>query len=49
SRLGELQLYPGASMQSLPRPKNYYGPAQFQMLANKASEADKTQLERIEK
>ncbi|ENI7559333.1 DUF4056 domain-containing protein [Salmonella enterica] len=49
SRLGELQLYPGASMQSLPRPKNYYGPAQFQMLANKASETDKTQLERIEK
>lgn len=49
SRLGELQIYPGADMQSLPLPKAYYGPSQFQMLADRAEEADKTQLERFQK
>lgn len=49
SRLGELQIYPGTSMESLPLPKVFYGPAQFQPLANQAEEADKTQRERFQK
>ncbi|MBW3154168.1 DUF4056 domain-containing protein, partial [Salmonella enterica subsp. enterica serovar Javiana] len=49
SRLGELQIYPGADMQSLPVPKTFYGPSQFQRLADRAKEADKTQLERFQK
>ncbi|MEG1211123.1 MAG: DUF4056 domain-containing protein [Leclercia sp.] len=49
SRLGELQIYPGASMQSLPPPATFYGPSQFQALADKAQAADKTQLERFQK
>lgn len=49
SRLGELQIYPGADMQSLPVPKAFYGPSQFQRLADRAREADKTQLERFQK
>ncbi|EAN4330388.1 DUF4056 domain-containing protein [Salmonella enterica subsp. enterica serovar Oslo] len=49
SHLGELQIYPGATMESLPAPKAFYGPSQFQRLASKAGEADKTQLERIQK
>lgn len=47
ARLGELQIYPGTSMQSLPRPKTYYAPDSFQSLADTASEADKIQLERM--
>ncbi|MEB6377849.1 DUF4056 domain-containing protein [Leclercia adecarboxylata] len=49
SRLGELQIYPGADMQSLPMPKAFYGPSQFQRLADRAEKADKTQLERFQK
>lgn len=49
SRLGELQIYPGADMQSLPVPKAFYGPSQFQRLADRAEEADKRQLERFQK
>lgn len=49
ARLGELQIYPGTSMQSLPRPKTYYAPDSFQSLADTASEADKIQLERMHK
>lgn len=49
SRLGELQIYPGTTMQQLPAPKRYYAPAQFQALADAAQAADKVLLERIEK
>jgi len=49
SRLGELQISPGADMQSFPVPKAFYGPSQFQSLADRAEEADKTQLERFQK
>jgi hypothetical protein len=49
SRLGELQIYPGADMQSLPVPKAFNGPSQFQRMADRAEEADKTQLERFQK
>lgn len=49
SRLGELQIYPGASMESLPPPTTFYGPPQFQPLATQAEEADKTQLSRFQK
>lgn len=49
ARLGELQIYPGTSMQSLPRPKTYYALDSFQSLADTASEADKIQLERMHK
>ena len=47
--LGELQIYPGHDMQALPAPEQYYGAAAFQGLADRAREADKTQLARIEK
>lgn len=47
--LGELQIYPGHDMQALPVPEQYYGAAAFQGLADRAREADKTQLARIEK
>ena len=47
--LGELQIYPGHDMQALPVPAPYYGAAAFQGLADRAREADKTQLARIEK
>jgi hypothetical protein len=36
-------------MQSLPVPQSFYTPEQFQGLAESAAQADKTQLERIEK
>mgnify|MGYP003365392132 CR=1 FL=1 len=49
SRLGELQIYPGSAMQSLPPPKNYYSPSQFQALAESAEAADKNQLMRMQK
>ncbi|MFV0262373.1 MAG: DUF4056 domain-containing protein [Kluyvera sp.] len=49
SRLGALQIYPGDDMQRLPSPESYYGPTQFQGLADKAQAADKVQLERIQK
>ena len=47
--LGELQIYPGHDMHALPAPEEYYGAAAFQGLADRAREADKTQLARIEK
>lgn len=49
SRLGALQIYPGEEMQQLPAPASYYGPSQFQGLADKAQAADKVQRERIQK
>ncbi|PLN73570.1 DUF4056 domain-containing protein, partial [Klebsiella quasipneumoniae] len=42
-------IYPGHDMQALPVPEQYYGAAAFQGLADRAREADKTQLARIEK
>ncbi|WP_404684644.1 DUF4056 domain-containing protein [Raoultella terrigena] len=47
--LGQLQIHPGHDMQSLPVPQSFYTPEQFQGLAESAAQADKTQLERIEK
>lgn len=47
--LGELQIYPGHDMQALPVPAQYYGAGAFQGLADRAHEADKTQLARTEK
>jgi len=47
--LGELQIYPGNDMQALPVPAQYYGAGAFQGLADRAHEADKTQLARTEK
>ncbi|MCX2622910.1 hypothetical protein OQ620_29315, partial [Klebsiella pneumoniae] len=44
--LGELQIYPGHDMQALPVPAQYYGAGAFQGLADRAHEADKTQLAR---
>ena len=38
-----------ALTQALPVPEQYYGAAAFQGLADRAREADKTQLARIEK
>ena len=45
SRLGQLQINPGAEMLSLPVPKAFYGPSLFQRLADRAEEVDKRQLE----
>ncbi|HBR1715119.1 TPA: DUF4056 domain-containing protein [Klebsiella pneumoniae] len=47
--LGELQIYPVHDMQALPVPAQYYGAGAFQGLADRAHEADKTQLARTEK
>lgn len=49
SRLGELRIFPGSNMASLPPPRAFYGPSQFQRLADKAQVADATQLERMQK
>lgn len=47
--LGELQIYKGQDMERLPPPQDFYTRAEFQALADKAAEADKTQLERLQK
>lgn len=47
--LGELQIYPWHDMQALPVPAQYYGAGAFRGLADRAHEADKTQLARTEK
>ncbi|MCP6576613.1 DUF4056 domain-containing protein, partial [Klebsiella pneumoniae] len=39
----------GHDMQALPVPAQYYGAGAFQRLADRAHEADKTQLARTEK
>lgn len=49
SHLGELRIFPGNDMQSLPVPRAFYGPSQFQRLADKAQAADAIQLERLQK
>ncbi|MCU7783586.1 DUF4056 domain-containing protein [Lelliottia amnigena] len=49
SHLGELRIFPGNDMQSLPVPRAFYGPSQFQRLADKAQAADAIQLERMQK
>lgn len=49
SGLGELQIYKGHDMERLPAPDGHYSPSQFQRLANKAQEADRTQLDRMQK
>lgn len=49
SELGELQLWPGNDMQALPVPAQYYSPASFSELAEKAEKADQTQLQRMQK
>ncbi|HEY2452680.1 MAG TPA: DUF4056 domain-containing protein [Scandinavium sp.] len=47
--LGELQIYKGHDMERLPLPDGHYAPPQFPRLAEKAQEADKTQLNRMQK
>ncbi|MGK0737087.1 DUF4056 domain-containing protein [Yokenella regensburgei] len=49
TELGELQIFPGREMRTLPVPKTYYAPPQFRTLAERAQEADSTQLQRMEK
>ncbi|MDX6018790.1 DUF4056 domain-containing protein [Scandinavium sp. V105_16] len=49
STLGELKIYKGHDMERLPSPDGHYAPTQFQQLANKAQEADRTQLDRMQK
>ena len=49
STLGALQIHKGKDMERLPAPDNFYKPAQFQPLADKAEAADATVLERIQK
>ncbi|WP_174509027.1 DUF4056 domain-containing protein [Klebsiella oxytoca] len=48
AQLGQLQIHPGHDMRSLPMPDSFYTPEQFQGLADRAQQADKTQLERIQ-
>lgn len=47
--LGELQIHRGENMKQLPPPKTYYTPAQFPSLAERAEQADNTQLGRMQK